>query len=138
VTANSGFPFSLLVPYDNANVGGGAQRPTVIGDLLPSGFKQTPNAWFNVNAVTIVPYTFGNMSRNSLRQDGYANLDTGILKQFPITESRNLEFRTEFFNFLNHPNFGSPDTVVGSQTFGQVLKVVGSPRVIQFGLKFNY
>jgi hypothetical protein len=138
VTANSGFPFSLLVPYDNANVGGGAQRPTVIGDLLPSGFKQTPNAWFNVNAVTIVPYTFGNMSRNSLRQDGYANLDTGIFKQFPITESRNLEFRTEFFNFLNHPNFGSPDTVVGSQTFGQVLKVVGSPRVIQFGLKFNY
>jgi len=138
VTVNSGFPFSLYVPYDNANVGGGAQRPTVIGDLFPSGFKQTPNAWFNVHAVTVIPYTFGNMGRNSIRQDGYKNVDSGILKQFRISEGRGLEFRTEFFNFFNHPNFGPPDPNIGDQTFGQLLSIVGNPRVMQFSLKLNY
>ncbi len=138
VTSNSGFPFSLQTPYDNANVGGGAQRPTLVGDLLPSGFKQSPNAWFNVNAVTIIPYTFGNLGRNTLRQDGLQNVDFGAFKQFKVTEARNLEFRSEFFNILNHPNFGAPDVAVGSPTFGQVLKVVGLPRVVQFGLKLNF
>ena len=70
VSVNSGFPFTISVPFDNANVGGGAQRPTLIGDLLPSGFKQTPNGWFNTNAVTVIPYTFGNLGRNTLRQTG--------------------------------------------------------------------
>jgi hypothetical protein len=138
VTVNSGFPFSLFVPYDNANVGGGAQRPTVTGDLLPSGFKQTPNAWFNTKAVTVIPYTFGNLGRNALRQDGFKNVDTGILKQFPFSESKGLEFRTEFFNFFNHPNFGPPDPTVGDPTFGQLLTQVGNPRVMQFSLKLSY
>jgi hypothetical protein len=138
VSANSGFPFTLLVPYDNANVGGGAQRPTLTGDLLPSGFRQTPNGWFNRTAVTIVPYTFGNLGRNTLRQDGMQNIDFGAFKQFRFTETRNLEFRSEFFNLFNHPNFGAPDTAVTSPTFGEVLKIVGSPRVVQFGLKLNF
>jgi hypothetical protein len=138
VSANSGFPFSLLTPYDNANVGGGAQRPTLTGDLLPSGFTQTPNGWFNTNAVTIIPYTFGNLGRNVLRQDGMQNVDFGAFKRTRLTESVNLEFRSEFFNLFNHPNFASPDTAVGSPTFGQVLRTVGSPRVVQFGLKLNF
>jgi Carboxypeptidase regulatory-like domain/TonB dependent receptor len=138
ISLNSGFPFSLSVPYDNANVGGGAQRPTLSGNLLPPGFKQTPNAWFNVNAVTVVPYAFGNLGRNVLRQNGFKEVDAGAFKQFPITETRKLEFRTEVFNLLNHPSFGAPDTSVGSPTFGQVLKTIGLPRVIQFGLKLNF
>ena len=138
LTLHSGFPFSLYVPSDNANVGGGVQRPTVIGDLLPRGFKQTPGAWFNANAVTVIPYTFGNMGRNSLRQNGYEDVDAGAFKRFPITETSDLEFRTEIFNLLNHPSFAAPDSTYGSPTFSQVLKVVGSPRVVQFGLKFNY
>lgn len=138
VSANSGFPFSLLTPYDNANVGGGAQRPTLTGDLLPSGFKQTPNGWFNTSAVTIIPYTFGNLGRNVLRQDGMQNVDFGAFKRTRLTEKVNLEFRSEFFNLFNHPNFGSPDTAVSSPTFGQVLRTVGSPRVVQFGIKLNF
>jgi hypothetical protein len=139
VSLNSGFPFSLLVPFDNANVGGGAQRPNVVGDLLPSGFKQTPSAWFNTSAVEVpAQYTFGNMGRNALRQDGYQNVDVGASKQFRITERSNLEFRGEFFNFFNHPNLGPPDTALGSPSFGQIRKIVGSQRLVQFGLKFNY
>lgn len=138
VTVNSGFPFSLFVPYDNANVGGGAQRPSVSGNLYPSGFQKGPNEWFNVNAITVIPYTFGDMGRNSLRQDGYKNVDTGFLKRFPISEDKGFEFRGELFNFFNHPNFGPPDPTVGDQTFGQLLTIVGNPRVVQFSLKLNY
>jgi hypothetical protein len=78
------------------------------------------------------------MGRNSLRQDGYQNVDVGASKQFRITEGSNLEFRGEFFNFFNHPNYGPPDTALGSPSFGEVRKIVGSQRLIQFGLKFNY
>jgi len=149
VTVNSGFPFSLLVPFDNANVGGGAQRPNVIGDPNKGACPgenggppipiHTINCWFNTSAIAIPDqYTFGNMGRNSLRQDGYQNVDFGAFKQFRITEGSNLEFRTEFFNFFNHPNLGPPDTAVGSPTFGAIRKIVGSQRLIQFGLKFNY
>jgi outer membrane receptor protein involved in Fe transport len=138
VTSNSGFPFTLQVPYDNANVGGGAQRPMLVGDLLPSGFQQTPSAWFNTSAVTVVPYTFGNLGRNTLRQDGLQNVDFGAFKQFKFTEKRSLEFRSEFFNLFNHPNFGAPNTAIGSPTFGQISSVVGLPRVVQFGLKVNF
>jgi len=138
ITANSGFPFTLYTPYDNANVGGGVQRPTLIGQLLPSGFQQSPNNWFNTSAVTVVPYTFGNLGRNTLRQDGLQNVDFGAFKQFRFSEKRNLEFRSEFFNLFNHPNFAAPGTAIGSPTFGEVLSTVGQPRVVQFGLKLNF
>ncbi len=138
VSLNTGFPFSLLVPYDNANVGGGPQRPTLVGDLFPSGFTRTPGRWFNTDAVTVIPYTFGNLGRNTLRQDGYQNFDFGAFKRTKLGEVMNLEFRSELFNIFNHPNFGAPDPAVGSPTFGQVLKMQGSPRDVQFSLKLGF
>jgi hypothetical protein len=49
----------------------------------------------------------------------------------------NLEFRAEFFNLLNHPNFGIPGETIGSSTAGQITSA-GSPRDIQFGLKLKF
>jgi hypothetical protein len=141
VTSNSGFPFTLGVPGDNANVGGGAQRPTLIGQLLPSGFQQTPDHWFNRDAVTVIPYTYGNLGRNVLRQDGLQNVDFGIFKRTRITERVNVDFRTEIFNTFNHPNWGPPGTSYNpdpNSSFGKVTSIVGLPRVIQFGLKVNF
>ncbi len=149
VSLNSGFPFSLLVPFDNANVGGGAQRPNLVGNpnsgACPGqgGGPAIPvhsiDCWFNTNAVAFPDqFTFGNMARNSLRQDGYQNVDFGAFKHFRITEGSNLEFRAEFFNLFNHPNLGPPDTALGSGSFGTIRRVVGTQRLVQFGLKFNY
>lgn len=139
VTSNSGFPFSLLVGYDNANVGGGPQRPTLIGDLLPSGFKQTSDRWFNTDAVTVIPFTYGNLGRNVLRQDGLQNVDMGISKRTRLTESTNLDFRAEFFNLFNHVNLAAPNTSFSdSRNFGKVFSIVGLPRVIQFALKLSF
>jgi len=55
-----------------------------------------------------------------------------------IRENLHLEFRSEFFNVLNHPNFGPPDGSYGDPTFGSVLSQNGSPRDIQFALKLIF
>jgi hypothetical protein len=106
---------------------------------LPSGFKQTTERWFNTDAVTVIPYTYGNLGRNVLRQDGFQNVDLGISKRTRLTETVSMDFRSEFFNLFNHPNFAAPATTFSDPgNFGRVFSIVGSPRVIQFGLKLNF
>ncbi len=97
------------------------------------------------------------MGRNAAQGPGFWNFDFGVLKQFHVSERVNLEFRSEFFNLFNHPNFENPrnatdgSPTVTSKTFGQVCCVtssvpssatviaVGEPnRVIQFGLKLTF
>ena len=138
VTLNNGFPFNITIPFDNANVGEASQRPSVRGPLVPPGFHQTANAWFDTSALYVVPYTFGNLGRNAMREDGYKNLDFSLAKDTQLTERASLQLRFEFFNVLNHPNFGVPDSSLGDPTFGSVLIMNGSPRNIQFGVKLQF
>jgi len=50
----------------------------------------------------------------------------------------NVEFRAEFFNAFNTPQFDDPDNEQDSATFGQILKTTVAPRIIQFALKLNF
>jgi len=54
-----------------------------------------------------------------------------------LTETINVEFRTEIFNFTNTPPLGNPSVVLGAAGFGSIT-TAGDPRVIQFGLKLNF
>lgn len=142
VSLHNGFPFGILTE-DVANIGGGTQRPQLVGDLLPSGFKQTPEKWFNTDALAEVPFTFGNLGKNVLREDGFQNFDFGVIKRTNFTERMGLEFRTEFFNIFNHTNFGPPESNFRSAGFGSIFATklpadLGGNRVIQFGLKFLF
>lgn len=95
--------------------------------------------------------------RNIFTAPSYWNLDLGFIKTFPITERFKLQFRTEMFNALNHPNFDNPrDASVGSPSirssvFAQVCCATVAPpstqtivqtgesaRVIQFALKLQF
>ncbi len=98
------------------------------------------------------------MGRNTAQGPSFWNFDFGVLKKFPVTERVGLEFRSEFFNVLNHPNFENPRNAAGggspsltSSRFGQTCCVtsslpssatviaIGEPnRVIQFALKITF
>ena len=102
----------------------------------------------------------GNLGRNAVRGFGAWQVDFSVRRQFVLTEQLNLQFRAEFFNLFNHPNFGPPISNLvfqGSGIFGQVTQMlapslgeaaffrglnplhqVGGPRSIQFALKLIF
>jgi hypothetical protein len=84
---------------------------------------------------------FGNAGVGVLSGPGQQNWDLSIMKRFPLRwprESAVLEFRSEFFNAFNHPQFGDPDLEFTSTTFGRITTTVVNPRVVQFALKFSF
>jgi len=69
---------------------------------------------------------FGNMGRNMFQDTGFKNFDFSIAKNFHFGETMRLQFRAEFFNILNHPNFANP--YGGQNGFG-----LNDPSVQPFG-----
>jgi hypothetical protein len=123
------------------NVGGERQaRPNLIGDpVLPSS-ERTVERWFNTDAFaafTPAPQAFGTAGVGIMRGPGLANFDFSLSKSIRLGEDRSLQFRSEFFNAFNHPNFNPPDIRRDASTFGQILSAKNG-RIIQLGLKLNF
>ncbi len=140
IRASDGNPFSLGAGGNIANTGSGGQLASLVPgqELLPSGFNQTREQWFNAAAVTTFPFTYGNLSRNIMRGPGIHNWDMGFHKFFQFTENSDLEFRAEFFNIWNQTNFGQPGAAAGSPTLGVINGLKLPSREIQFGLKLRW
>ena len=77
------------------------------------------------------------MGRNTLIGPGTFNIDFAAHKDFYIRERFKLEYRAEFFNFLNHGQFNNPDTTVTDSTFGQIT-TARDPRIAQMALKLIF
>jgi len=138
VTAQSGRPFT---PRLAGNISGsleGADRPNLIGNPVLS--NPDPNTgWVDRNAFGMpAALTFGNAGRNIALSDGLKTVDVTMGKVFTVTETSRFEFRGEFFNILNHPNFGLPNSTVNSAQFGTVGRTSTTSRQIQLGLRFQY
>jgi hypothetical protein len=147
-----GFPvkinFGQGTPLSSLGLGIGGLRPDVVPGCDKNSHGSSAdklNAWFNTDC--FVPpgnYAFGDESRvdATLRQDGAVNFDFAIFKKTYIGERADIEFRTEFFNLFNHPQFGPPNGTcciaqpVGN--FGTVTNTINNPRLIQFALKFEF
>jgi hypothetical protein len=139
----SGQPYTPVIAFDNSNTGEtpGSDRPDLIGDPNAAGGScaktHTPECWINPAAFAVAaPGTFGNAGRGSLIGPGLKSVDISLFKDTAITEGRTLQFRAEFFNFVNHPNFNNPIRTLGP-TFGQIQSASPS-RQIQFGLRFIF
>jgi hypothetical protein len=82
---------------------------------------------------------FGNSGIGTERGPSYFNIDFSIGKKFSITERQYIDFRTEFFNALNHVSWGAPGrSLAAPASFGTVSSQVQQPRNIQFGLKYYF
>ncbi len=79
-----------------------------------------------------------NTGPQQLRGPGQANLDFAVQKRFKLWESVGLNFRTEFFNIFNQPNFSNPNGSLDSSTFGVISSTNANARIIQFGLKLTF
>jgi len=139
ITLQSGIPLAVTQATNfNVFAGYGTQRPNLIANPNLHGSQQTTAQFFNVAAFTQAPqFTIGTSSRNPVRGPHYRNGDIAIIKRTYFGETRNIEFRAEFFNVTNTPPLGAPNTVLASAGFGSITSA-GDPRVIQFGLKVNF
>ena len=132
-----GQPVNATLGFDNASIGrAGGQRPNLVGNPVPS--NPTRLRWFNTSAFAApAQFTFGNTGRNIMRGPGQTNYDTSVMKNFPVGERRNVQFRTEFFNAFNLVNFNNPNTTFNSPNFGIITSAKAS-RSIQFSLKLMF
>jgi hypothetical protein len=148
LSLQSGFPFTPQLGYNPSNNGDSRDpvRPTYNPSFTGPIILGSPNEYFNPNAfLPPIPGTYGNVGRDVLTGPGLADLDFSVLKNTNITERVHLQFRAEFFNILNHPNFGTPNAVVFSSasstpasTAGVITSTSTTSRQIQFGLKLQF
>jgi hypothetical protein len=137
-TAQSGTPLSAIVSADISGTGSPiVNRPDLIRN--PDISNPVPARFFDPGAFRIPsPGTFGNSGRNVIIGPGIWNVDTALSRMLRVSDSTRLQFRTDFYNVFNHPNFVAPPSMqnfVDSPDFG-ALFVARSPRIVQFGLKF--
>jgi hypothetical protein len=96
--------------------------------------------WFDTSVFTAVS-SFGDLGRNLITGPAFNNTDLSIMKNTVFAEKIRVQFRAEFFDSLNHANFGQPGNVVGSPNFGRITNTrfptgeLGSSRQVQFGIK---
>jgi hypothetical protein len=144
VTLQTGFPYTLNLRGDTAGVGAGTGGIFVRPNLAPgvdptlSGSQQSTTRWFNTAAFTSpAAGAFGSVGRNTMIGPGQANADLTVARYIRVKEGIRLQFRAEFFNALNHPNYLLVGRIVNDPTFGQVLSQF-DPRELQFGLKLTF
>ncbi len=134
----TGTPFTVSARTDFSNSGGNARPNAVVGvsDTPPGGRNR--QGWFNPAAFTNPANgQFGNVGRNTISGPNQLSIDFSIFKNIPIRERTKLQFRTEFFNLINHPNFRDPSTTYDGTTPG-LITLAGTSRQIQFALKFLF
>jgi hypothetical protein len=175
-TASDGVPFTATFGTDGDPLGLNSSDPWDVPSRLakpgcrslvnpgdPNNYIKTqcfeiPTApslsFYNQNCDTSMgayPQCFnlrGNAGRNILIGPGTSNLDFLLFKSIPISEGFNIQFRTEAFNVLNHPNFSVPVTPDNTDIFdstgapspnaGLLTSTTTTSREIQFGLKLTW
>ena len=80
----------------------------------------------------------GDAARVPVVGPDFVNSDFSVIKQFPLPREMGLNFRAEFFNLFNHPQYGAPIADINQPGFGSVNSTVNNPRLVQLALKLNY
>ncbi|HKF58822.1 MAG TPA: TonB-dependent receptor [Blastocatellia bacterium] len=140
VQAQSGNPVNIVTSNSTVNGVPGTLRPDVTGPINSVG---TVERWFDTSAFSPVA-GFGNLGRNVVIGPAFNNIDLSINKNTGLTERLKVQFRAEFFDLFNHPNFGQPGNMAGTPSFGRITSTrfatgeSGSSRQVQFALKLVF
>jgi len=147
--ATSGFPIFVV---DSANTSGAGLLNTNVQSLIrpnqvcnPALSHPTLSAWFNASCFAQpAEGELGNANRTPISGPRFVNTDFSIIKHFVPREGMRVDFRAEFFNLLNHPQFGAPGgngygaDFASPSTFANINYTVNNPRLVQFGLKLGF
>jgi hypothetical protein len=152
----SGDPLTVLAGTDQSRTGNNLDRADYVGPSSTVGTTCTATvhcmSWLNKNNYAKPALgTYGNSGKGSVRGPNLWDADTGLLKNiypFPSRESINFQFRAEFFNLFNHPQWSDPNVTFANSTFGSIRSTIGTQvgnvlttadyRIIQLGLKMQF
>jgi hypothetical protein len=137
VTASSGPWMTVITGRDTVLNGQNNQRvnqiskdvygPKTLAQYLnPAAFAQPD------------PGTFGNHVRASIEGPGQWVINTALSRILKVSSAHSVEFRLEAFNLLNHFNWGLPVLNFGQSTFGRIQSQATDPRILQFGVKYDF
>jgi hypothetical protein len=159
VTFQSGVPFTIIdsaggVAYSlsspNTTTADLAPGATVASALSSGGVEQRLDNYVKLSAfapVPLVPFAadgvstgYGNLGRNIYRGPFQQNWDFSLTKMFRITEGQSVRFGADFFNLWNHPSFNAPSftDIENTASFGHITSTAGTPRLIQFSLRYAF
>jgi hypothetical protein len=114
------------------------------GDIAtPGSVGSRVNNYLSTSAFCAVPAIgngtgYGDSGAGIVRGPDQNNIDLSITKAFRVAERHAFEFRSEFFNTLNHVQYSTPGTAFGTASFGVIGSTSVAARLIQFGLKYNF
>jgi hypothetical protein len=147
-TAHTGQPLDVTYAASGNNIvsslsndyrGEPYLRPNVSGQAVSQSRSAMLNTYFAGYTFSTPPANapFGDVGRNSFWAPNFDQWDCSVDKSFRIREKARVQFRSEFFNVLNHTNFGIPNTQTTSAAFGTIRTAFPS-RQIQFALKLLF
>ena len=162
VTDSGGGTGFLGAGFTPGTLTGSLASGSTLASALTSGdIHRRLDGYINVSAFTTAPLLypaqcdpvnnpnfcttdFGNLGRNVFRGPHQQNWDFSLIKNFKLTERQQLRFTTDFFNIWNHANFGNPSVTdvetipLTNSPFGKITSTVGTPRLIQFSLRYAF
>jgi hypothetical protein len=143
---SSGFPVPLIDSFNQSgttfNTGGddyNYNRPDRVSGCNPYATPHSQHQWINSACfVAPTPGELGDAARVPVVGPDFVNSDFSAIKQFSLPREMGLNFRAEFFNLFNHPEFGMPIADINQPGFGSVNSTVNNPRLVQLALKLSF
>jgi hypothetical protein len=134
------------ITEDRAQLSGICSKGRLVN---PGSIESNLNAYFNASCFTTPPVigadgiatAFGDSGTGIVDGPGQANLDVALSKSIKLKwphRNGSLQFRAEFYNALNHPQFANPDTNFSSPTFGVISSTAVNARIGQLALRYAF
>ena len=136
----TGPPRTISSSGSSLNAASASQTADQVGEVRKLGGVGPGQHYYDPSAFEpVTEQRFGTSGRNILDTPGVTNLDLSIFKKFPIGETAEAQFRAEFFNFTNTPQFGRYNSNRSSGGFMTITSTNAlTERVIRIGLRFSF